>query len=606
MKKNAASKISARTGGENGLHFQAKLLDIIDQSVIATDLDGVVRYWNKGAETLYGWTAEEAVGRSILALTTPEIMVRQAADIMAQLRAGKSWKGEFTVRRRDGATFPAQVSNTPVIDAEGRLTGVVGVTIDISRYLMADEAKLFLAAIVESSEDSIISINLEGVITSWNKAAERLYGYPAAEAVGKPLAMLLLPEDLKKTLSNAEKIKRGETVKIFDMIRVHKDNHPLNLEIVLSPVKDGDGRVIGISTVARDITERKVVEEAFSESKERLRLLIESATDYAIFTVTKNNIVNSWNTGAENTFGWTEDEIIGKSGELLFTEEDRARGIPQMEMECALKTGKAEDERWHARRDGSHFYASGVMQPLRDGRGFVKICRDQTEKLKAETVLHDKEMLKQMVSTQEDERRRIARDIHDHFGQRMTTLRLKLESVKAMCDDQTICDEIDELDEIAAQLDREIDFIAWELRPASLDDLGLRIALAQFVKEWSLFTGIKAEFHTNGLGRPRPGYEIETNLYRIAQEALNNIYKHAKPKSVSVLLEKRKNIISLIVEDDGVGFNPAAKANRTKGMGLVGMSERAKICGGAFEIESQKGKGTTVYAKVPLKVRTEN
>jgi len=604
MKNKAASKAPARTDDENDLQLQAKLLDIIDQSVIATDLDGVVHYWNKGAEKLYGWTAAEAVGRSILALTTPEIMVKQAADIMAQLRAGKSWKGEFTVRRRDGATFPAQVSNTPVIDAEGRLMGIVGVTNDISRYRLADEAKLFLGAIVESSEDSIITINLEGIITSWNKAAERLYGYPAAETIGKPLAMLLLPEDLKKALSNAGKIKRGEAVKIFDTIRIHKDNHPLNLEIVLSPVKYADGRIIGVSTVARDITERKVVEEALSESEQRLRLLIESATDYAIFTVTKDNIVNSWNTGAENTFGWKEDEIIGKSGEILFIQEDRAQGVPQMEMECALKTGKAEDERWHARRDGSHFYASGVMQPLRgNGRGFVKICRDQTEKLKAETVLHDKEMLKQMVSTQEDERRRIARDIHDHFGQRMTTLRLKLESVKAMCDDQEICDEIDELDKIAAQLDREIDFIAWELRPASLDDLGLRISLAQFVREWSLFTGIKTDFHTSGLGRAHLDHEIETNLYRIAQEALNNVYKHARPSRVSVLLEKRKNIISLIVEDDGIGFNPASKMNRTKGMGLVGMSERAKICGGTFEVESHKGRGATVYAKVPLKVK---
>lgn len=601
MNRKSAAKTSKRKDAERDIEFQARLLDTIEQSVIATDLDGIVIYWNKFAEKLYGWTAEEALGRRILELTTPEIMIKQAADIMAQLREGKSWTGEFTVRRRDGTMFPALIVNSPFTDADGNFAGVVGVSTDIGERRQAEEARLFLASIVESSEDSIITINLDGIITSWNKSAETLYGYPSEEVVGKPLEMLLLPENIKKTLVNVDKIKKGETVEIFDTIRVHKDEHPLNLEIVLSPVRSADGRVVGVSTIARDITGRKVVEEDLRESKERMRLLIESATDYAIFTINKNNIVNSWNIGAENIFGWKEDEIIGKSGEILFTAEDRARGVHLLEMECALKTGKAEDERWHARRDGSHFYASGLMQPLRDGKGFVKICRDQTEKLKAETVLHDKEMLKQLVSTQEDERRRIARDIHDHFGQRMTALRLKLESVKAMCDDQEICDEIDELDAIAAQLDREIDFIAWELRPASLDDLGLRISLKHFLNEWSLFTGIKADFHVSGLTRARLGYEIETNLYRIAQEALNNVHKHAKPTAVSVLLEKRKDTVSLIIEDDGAGFNPAAKATRTKGLGLIGMSERAKICGGTLEIESKRGKGTTVYARVPVR-----
>ncbi|HEX8371029.1 MAG TPA: sensor histidine kinase, partial [Pyrinomonadaceae bacterium] len=223
-------------------------------------------------------------------------------------------------------------------------------------------------------------------------------------------------------------------------------------------------------------------------------------------------------------------------------------------------------------------------------------------RVKAETVQREKDMLAQFVSTQEDERRRIARDIHDHVGQQLTVLRLKLDALKEMCDDQTICNEIEKVNEITERLDREVDFLAWELRPAALDDLGLRVSLENFVNEWSHHTGVAAEFHANGLSKTRLPFEIETNLYRIGQEALNNVYKHAKAKNVSVLLEKRKDTVLLIVEDDGIGFNPKDKRNRAKGIGLIGMSERAKICGGTLEIESSKGNGTTIFARVqPLK-----
>ena len=309
----------------------------------------------------------------------------------------------------------------------------------------------------------------------------------------------------------------------------------------------------------------------------------------------------SWNKGAENIFGWKEKEILGKSGAILFTPEDRANNVHKKEMETAARTGRAEDERWHIRKDDTLFFASGNMMRMGDGgEGFVKICRDQTEKVKAEAVQRDKDLLTQLVTTQEDERRRIAREIHDHVGQQLTVLRLKLEEVKNMCEGD-ICERIDEVEEITRRLDSEVDFLAWELRPASLDDLGLRASLENFVREWSRHTGIAVDFHAAGMSRTRLDFEIETNLYRIAQEALNNIYKHANATSVSVLLEKRKNTISLIIEDNGVGFNPQDKRNRSKGIGLTGMSERAKIGGGTLEIESKKGKGTTVFARVPVK-----
>jgi len=471
--------ITERRAAEKSIRFQAKLLNTVEQSVIATDIDGKIIFWNQFAEKLYGWTAEEVQGRKIREITTPEIMAEQADEIMSKLRQGKSWSGEFKVKRRDGTTFPAQVFNSPINDGQGKLIGIVGVSVNI--------------------------------------------------------------------------------------------------------------------------TERKQAEQALSKSEERLRLLIESVSDYAIFTVTKDNLVDSWNTGAEHTFGWKENEIMGKSGAILFTPEDQERGVPAMEIECAAETGKAEDERWHIRKDGSRFYASGVMQPLRDGgiHGFVKICRDQTGKIEAEKALQDKEMLQKLVGAQEDERKRIARDLHDELGQQLTALRLKLEATRKLCEETEICGKIDEIQLIAKQIDADVDFLAWELRPAALDDLGLIVSLENYVGEWSRHSGVTAEFHATGLKKVRLAPEVETNLYRIVQEALNNSHKHAEAKSVDVMLEKRDGALILIAEDDGKGFDPESKMNRNKGLGLIGIKERAALLGGDVEIESAPRKGTTIFVRVP-------
>ncbi len=271
-------------------------------------------------------------------------------------------------------------------------------------------------------------------------------------------------------------------------------------------------------------------------------------------------------------------------------------------MQTAIEKGRAEDERFHLRRDGSRFYVSGVMQPLKDGKieGFVKIARDMTERNKIEQIERDKLMLQKLVGAQEDERKRIARDLHDELGQLLTGLRLKLEAVRKLSNDNVeLCGKVDETQTLAKQIDAGIDFLAWELLPA-LDDLGLHPALAKYVSEWSHYAGITAELLGSGIKNERFAPEAETNLYRIAQEALNNIYKHAEAKRVEVILDKRDgDLFVLIIQDDGKGFDPADKMNRDKGIGLIGMRERAALIGGSLEIESAPGKGTTVFVRVP-------
>ncbi|HET9269208.1 MAG TPA: PAS domain-containing protein, partial [Vicinamibacterales bacterium] len=209
-------------------------------------------------------------------------------------------------------------------------------------------------------------------------------------------------------------------------------------------------------------------------------------------------------------------------------------------------------------------------------------------------------LLGRLITVQEDERRRIARDLHDHLGQQIAALRLRLESLRHLEQrGAPVTGELSQIDALIDRLDRDLDFFTWELRPPTLDDLGIVVALGNFVREWSRNFRIPARFHSHDLddGRLRP--EIETTLYRISQEALNNIYKHAHATQVGVLLERREHEVVLIVEDNGRGFDRATTRAGDRAVGLTGMSERALLVGGTLDIETAPGEGTSVFVKVP-------
>ncbi|HLM02663.1 MAG TPA: PAS domain-containing sensor histidine kinase [Pyrinomonadaceae bacterium] len=387
------------------------------------------------------------------------------------------------------------------------------------------------------------------------------------------------------------------------------------------------------------MTTRNQVQENSGWSEVRFRQLLESVEDYAIFITNLDGVIETWNKGAEIIFGYTPEEAVGQFEAIIFTPEDRAGNVPEMEMKQARENGSAADERWHVRRDGTRFYASGFQTALYENgklTGYAKIARDLTERISLEERLRQTNadldakvrertaelqneiierknseeirvrLLRRIVRTQEDERKRISRDLHDHLGQKLTALSLHLELVKQRCSDGELCKLIEKAQERAKEVDSELGFLAWELRPASIDELGLEIALKNFALEFSRHFKIPVEFHSRNFRNKRLLPETEINLYRIAQEALNNIAKHARASNVNVLLEKPDHHIVLIVEDDGVGFEPGEKANGNKGLGLVGMGERAALIGGSVEIESEEGKGTSIYARVPAQFVDED
>jgi PAS domain S-box-containing protein len=214
-----------------------------------------------------------------------------------------------------------------------------------------------------------------------------------------------------------------------------------------------------------------------------------------------------------------------------------------------------------------------------------------------------KKLLRRLADAQENERARISRELHDQLGQELTALKLGLRLVKNQGSAiPAVRQSVGKLEQLAGSLMQEVHRLAWELHPAVLDDLGLEAALRRYTTEWSENNRLPVDFHGTGMETVRLPLELETALYRVAQEALTNILKHANARRVSVLLERHPNLVSLIVEDDGAGFDAAAifQAARSRGkLGLLGMQERVTLAGGTIEIESTSGTGTTIFARIP-------
>jgi PAS domain S-box-containing protein len=235
------------------------------------------------------------------------------------------------------------------------------------------------------------------------------------------------------------------------------------------------------------------------------------------------------------------------------------------------------------------------------GAGAVRwVIRDVTTLRRAEADRTD--LLARLVTAQEDERRRIARELHDSVGQLLVALTLTVKAARVMASLPPAVDaRLDDAQRVADELGRTVHDLAVRLRPTSLDDLGLNAALAQHLSEWSARAGVEIDYQPAGIEAERLPPDVETAIYRVVQEALTNVARHARARSVSVVVGRHNGSVTAVVEDDGVGFDPEVAADSPVGrLGLVGMRERTALCGGTFDIESRPGCGTAVIAQFPV------
>ncbi len=675
------ANITARKLAEEATRFRSHLLDTVEQAVIATDLSGTITYWNRFAETLYGWPAAEIVGRNIIEVMLPEAMREQAVEIMSRLQEGQSWSGEMTVRRRDGTTFPAYITDAPIYDDEGAVVGFVGVSNDITERRRTER---LLDAQKQSLEMVVTGVPLAEVLTYLTRVVEQ-------QSDGRAVASILLLDEEGRLRNGASPSLPDDYLDAIDGLKADPNvgtcsaaastgrpvvtpdiaadpkwegiKHPplgLGFNSAWSmPITARDGRVLGtfgtyfrerrepvalerqvVEILARTAAlaiERNRAEEDLRESEGKYRLLLEQASDGIHTYDLRGNFIET-NLRLCEMLGYTREELLRLNVKDIIPPEDLARAPLRFD---ELRAGRTLiTERRLLRKDGTLLPVEISGRMVQDGV-LQSIIRDISERKGAERELHEaydelerrvkartaelaranatlkeenaerlraeegrKELLRRLVSAQEEERRRISRELHDQMGQQLAALMMGLKALDADSHGrQSALRTLRQLQELTDELAREVHTLAWGLRPPALDDLGLHTALSNYVEEWAERSRVPVDFHSAGFDGGRLPLSHETALYRIAQEALTNVFKHSGADRVSFILERRGDHVLVVVEDNGKGFDveaPPVTSAKCRKLGLLGMRERAAMLGGTLDVESAHGAGTTVFVRIPV------
>jgi PAS domain S-box-containing protein len=374
-----------------------------------------------------------------------------------------------------------------------------------------------------------------------------------------------------------------------------------------------------------DRSGKKISQEA------QFRLLVEGAEQYAMLLLDEDNLITFWSRGAEKLFGWSREQVEGKKGDIIFTPEDREAGKVEKEFGTARREGCAVDRRWHMHKDGSRIFVDGLLLALKDPatretRGFAKICRDAAEQHEASEALRRahaeleqrvadrttelaqinaalkreierREALeREILAVTERERGRISQDLHDTLCQELTATAILLKSrAKNFGTDNPKCAQ--SLEEAAQTVNQNVGLardLARNLRPFDFMPGGLISALRQLAARTNKRVHCRCDCSKRIYVRDR---DVSVNLYRIAQEAVNNSLKHAQASHVVIGLRRRDNALVLFIRDDGAGFQPSKKR---RGLGIHFMTYRAHVVNGKLSIDTQPGRGTTITCQVPL------
>lgn len=336
-------------------------------------------------------------------------------------------------------------------------------------------------------------------------------------------------------------------------------------------------------------------------SDDGYRLLVHGIRDYGIFMLDPTGHIISWNAGAQGIKGYTEQEIIGQHFSIFYPPEDIAEGKPERELRDAATDGRIEDEGWRLRKDGTRFWANVVITALFDDtgqlRGYGKVTRDMTERRNAEQALTERRrLLSHLVEAQELERRRIAWDVHDDSIQGMVAvaMRLQLLASRLPGEDRALMAELE--DSVRATIGRLRNLVV-HLRPTAIDEHGLVAALTGYlndvVSSWGLETELDADLAV------APPTTTAITIFRICQEALINVRKHAHASRVEVALTTAHGGTLASVRDDGQGFENPVTHDSSRHFGLIEMRERAETAGGWWSLTTARGEGATVRFWLP-------
>lgn len=598
---------------------QAMLAAIVassDDAIISKTTKGIITTWNPAAERMFGYNEAEAIGRSIMLIVPAD---RQAEEvyIIGQILQGKKIEHFETIRAtKDGRQIPVSVTVSPIFNKNGVIIGASKIARDIRDRHLAREKQAILAAIVSSSDDIIISKTLQGIITSWNKAAEKIFGYTEAEALGQHISLIIPPDRLSEEDFIIGQIANGRKVDHFETIRRGKNGQDVHLSVTVSPVVDEQGKIIGASKVARDISSTRHAAE-----NKGLLTAIASTSDDTIVSKTLEGIITSWNQAAEKMFGYSEKEALGQHISLIIPPE---RIEEETYIISEVSRGNKVDHFQTVRKakDGRMVQISLSVSPILDDNGKIigasKIARDISEHLRLQ---EEKAQLYDEIKGLNDKK-------DEFIGLASHELKTPLTSIQAYL--QILNNDMPE--------ERRKDFLRRtgqqvkklnQLVSDLLDISKIEAGKLQFNPEpFDICTVVRDAIELITYTNPAHTVRLQTDLKelillgdsnRIEQVILNlltNAIRYApSSKDIDVYLSEENGLVKVGVRDRGIGipenkltaiFSRFYRIGENKspsglGLGLYLARQIIERHHGRIWAESKPGEGSVFYFTLPIK-----
>ncbi len=582
------------THTDNTETFQANaqmtmLLESPIDALIVVDQHGFIQMVNAQLEGMFGYSRDELFGQT-MEILLPHRFRRQhrqhVTGFLEKPRLRPMGTGlDLYGLRKDGTEFPVEISLNP-LQSSG--TPLVSAAIrDVSERKRAEVQLARLARILETSRNEIYFFDAATLRFNFvNQGARNNLGY-AMDELFRLTPLDLKPDfDVTSFESLLQPLREGAKSSLhFSTLHQRKDGSRYPVDVYLQFFRNETPPLF--AAIIIDTSERNATQKALQESQQRVAMHVANTPLAVLEWRTGDGLITAWNSAAERLFGYRPDEVIGKrSADIIIPEDLKAKLGPVLHGNISPSGFRSTNK--NITKDGRTITCEWYNTLLNNIDGeeqrMAALALDVTARQRA---------INELLSVQEEERSRIARDLHDHVGQLLTGLNLGLSSAIEKPDTKKLTD----LKELATTILDDVRRISRDLRPALLDELGLESAIKRFVRELASQSGVKVDI----LIRVPETLERDTAIviYRVTQEALTNVVRHAKASHASVVVTTTEDAVQLIVEDNGTGFDPSSVA-AFEHVGLSSMRERVELIGGTFTAESLPDKGTTISARLPL------
>ena len=530
------------------------------------------------------------------------------ADVV---HSAKGRRLEFRAPTHDGHIEMVQTELSPVRDPAGKTVAVLCIARNVTEERRGEAAlRSALEMLFERAPIGICISDMEAKVVRVNPRMQALLGYSGADVSNFHIWDVTHPDDQAVYKELVADLLAGRLERFAFEKRVIRADHEVRwMNCSTSLVRPALGAEGFTVEMADDITERKVTQQALSAREALLELIFQHAPIGIAITDWDARFIRV-NACFQRMLGYTQDELTHLTGWDTIYPEDRPRNVALRDELWSGKRSSFMWERRYVRKGGEVFWAQNTVSLIRDVDGAplyaLALVEDISDRKLADAAIHStadklQALTRRMVDLQESERRDIARELHDRVGQTLTAMRINMDMIRERLkdhDDNVIRGRNADSLELIDSVFKAVENVMYELRPPMIDECGLVAPLQWYSKRFAERTGIHVDVRGSETSRLDPGVELA--LFRIAQEALNNVVRHSRAQNVGIELSEAGSQAVLSIEDDGVGFDGPEQGLERPGYGMITMRERAEGVGGTFTACSKPGRGARLTVTVPL------